>query len=68
MEAINKNIKNLRETLGLTQEEFSGFIDITSSHLSHIESGRRSPSIELFSRICQEFHITPNKLAGKNAD
>jgi len=66
MEQINKKIKELREHLGLTQGEFAGLVDITSGHLSMIEAGKRSPSIDLFTRICETFHITPNSLSRKN--
>ena len=63
MKAINNNIKHLREYHGLTQAEFASVVGTTPQHISMIEKGSRSPSIDLFKRICEEFHITPNRLS-----
>ena len=68
MKAIHNNIKTLRESHGLKLREFAAIAGISVSHLSLIERGERTPSFELFRKICRAFHITPNKLAGDNAD
>lgn len=62
MDQININIKRLREFLGRNQAEFATILGITASHLSMIEAGKRSPSIDLVGRICDETGMKPNKL------
>lgn len=43
---IGNRIRNIRESLSLTREQFSELIDISSSFLSQIERGDKSMSIE----------------------
>jgi len=45
--ACGKRIQNLRENLGMSQEKFSDKLHISRSHLSKIEIGVNSPSIDL---------------------
>ena len=45
-ELINTNIKNLRKSNNLTQEEFAEKIDISIQGLSNIERNRYQPTAE----------------------
>ena len=63
MKQINKNFKGLREYLGLGQAEFAALLDVTPGHISMIEAGKRSPSMDLFTRACGVYHITPTRLS-----
>ncbi|MBQ9974640.1 MAG: helix-turn-helix transcriptional regulator [Oscillospiraceae bacterium] len=50
-------IKNKRESLGLSQYKLAKIVGITQSFINEIESGRKSPSIEVFFRICEALEI-----------
>ena len=45
---IGQVIKYARIENGFSQEQLAELIDITPTHLKHIESGHRKPSIEVF--------------------
>lgn len=49
---IGKNIKNIRQELGLTQEEFAEKLNINSQFLSQVETGRTGISIDNAINIC----------------
>lgn len=50
-------IRNKRELLGLSQYKLAKMVGITQSFMNEIESGRKSPSIEVFFRICEALEI-----------
>ena len=49
---IGRNIQELREKAGYTQEYMSELIGITPNHLSAIERGASGASIETIRRVC----------------
>lgn len=59
---MNKRIKKLRETLGLTQREFAKQIDIGASTLAMFETGDRIPKEIHINRICSEFDVNKDWL------
>lgn len=61
-ELINTNIKNLRKSNNLTQEEFAEKIDISIQGLSNIERNRYQPTADTIDKICKAFKITPAEL------
>lgn len=46
-----KRIKEVRNTLGLSQEAFAEQLDIGRVHLAKIEVGMRAPSIDVLIQI-----------------
>lgn len=52
---MNERIKELRRSLGLTQDEFGGRIGITKSSVSTMESGRSNPSEQTLRSMVREF-------------
>ena len=50
---LGNTIKEARINMNLSQEQFSEMIDISPTHLKHIESEHRKPSIEVLFRIAQ---------------
>lgn len=50
-------IRNAREKKGLTQYKLAKMVGITQSFMNEIESGKKSPSIEVFFRICEALDI-----------
>jgi len=59
---ITSNIKNLRCSRNLTQEEFAEKIGISVQGLSNIERNRYQPTAETVDRICKVFKISPCEL------
>nr|DAY65659.1 MAG TPA: Repressor protein CI [Caudoviricetes sp.] len=50
-------IKEIRKSIGLSQDEFASKIGLTRSNLSQIEIGRNTPSVLLLNDIANIFHI-----------
>lgn len=50
-------VKALREALGHQVGNFAAKCDITHSHLSNIEAGRRQPSAAVTRRIADELGV-----------
>lgn len=57
MEDYRKVIRTKREKLGWSQYKLAKVIGITQSFMNEIESGKKSPSIEVFFRICEALDI-----------
>ncbi len=54
---LGKRIKEIRKFKGLTQEQLSEMIDIETSSLSGIESGRFYPSLHVLEKIASVFDV-----------
>ena len=50
-------IKKKRIEKGLSQNKLAKLVGITQPFMNEIESGRKSPSIEVLIRICEELDI-----------
>ncbi len=48
---IAENIKKLRFELCVSQSEFAKLLKVTSSSISHYESGKRSPNFSAMRKI-----------------
>jgi len=59
---IGKNIRGLRTDLELTQPQVAERADITAVHLSHIETGNSTMSIDCLLRLCAALSTTPNDI------
>lgn len=46
-----------RKAMGLSQYKLAKSIGVTQSFINEIESGKKSPSIEVFFRICEALEI-----------
>lgn len=53
----SEQIKVIRQSLGLTQDEFASRIGISRSALSLLESGKNNPSERTVMLICREFGV-----------
>lgn len=54
---MNSRIKEIRETAGLTQEEFGKRIGSARNTIANYENGNRCPSNAVVIAICKEFNI-----------
>lgn len=59
---LGKRIKQIRNTLGLTQEAFCNKIQLEIPNLSNIENGKSYPSMQTLWKIITAFDIEPNEL------
>lgn len=57
MEDYRKVIRSKREKMGWSQYKLAKIIGITQSFMNEIESGKKSPSIDVFFRICEALEI-----------
>lgn len=62
LKAIGSNIKKFRKIKGLTQAKLAEMIDISTIHMSHMETGSVSMSLECLIKICDSLDITPDDL------
>ena len=59
---IGINIKKYRKAAGLTQEKLAELLNISTVHMSHMECGHVSMSLEILLKLCDFLQITPNQL------
>lgn len=57
MRDFRKVIRGKREKADLSQYKLAQMVGITQSFMNEIESGKKSPSIEVFFRICEALDI-----------
>ncbi|MGU8478435.1 helix-turn-helix domain-containing protein [Clostridium perfringens] len=54
---MNERVKEVRKSLGLTQEQFGKKINMGRSNLSLIESGKVNVSPRVINDICEKFQV-----------
>lgn len=63
---LGKNVRQLRELKGFTQQNLSDAVNISQKTLSRIENGQVSPTFDLLEKICDELKIKINQLLDFN--
>ncbi len=59
---LGKKIQRIRGLHHLTQEELSEKLNISRTHLGHVEQGRKSPSMKLLEKIAKILKVKPQDL------
>ena len=59
---LGNTIRKYRILRGMSQEELAEAVDITPTHLKHIESEHRKPSIEVLFRLVYVLHISLDEI------
>lgn len=54
---IGKRIKQIRKSLGLKQEEFVRNLNISTTSISEIETGKFNPNIELLANMAKVYNV-----------
>jgi len=54
---IGTRIKQLRKSRGLSQEELSEKVEMSSKYLSSIERGKENPTLDTFMKLAQALHV-----------
>lgn len=48
-------VREIRQSIGLTQQEFADKFGLTRRQLIELEKGRGNPTIETLQKVCQPF-------------
>ena len=59
---MNTRIKEIRDSLKLTQEEFGKKIGVARNTIANYENGNRSPGKSVILSICREFNVNEDWL------
>ena len=59
---MNRRIKEIRETLKLSQSGFANMLNLKRNSISLIEVGKRNPSDRTILDICQKFNVSEDWL------
>lgn len=54
---LGRKIQRLRKILGETQEGFAETLNISRTHMGHLEQGRKNPSLKLLAKIAKALKI-----------
>lgn len=58
VETIGKNIKKLREEMGLNQENIASFLGVDQSMVSKVEKGERTLSVDMIEKLACLFGVS----------
>ena len=61
---IGQRIRRIRKAHGLSQEELAERVDISTTHMSHIETGNTKLSLPVFVGIAKALDISTDDLLG----
>ncbi|MEN8878105.1 MAG: helix-turn-helix transcriptional regulator [Hyphomonas sp.] len=64
-EQVGLNIRNLRNSRGLSQEKLALAADLDRSYISEIELAKFSASLDVLERIANALDIDPQELLNK---
>lgn len=62
MQTLGSILRRLRAASGLTQRQLASKAGISTSHLAHVEAGRREPSLQVLRRLAEALHVWPGLL------
>ncbi|MDO4174721.1 MAG: helix-turn-helix transcriptional regulator [Eubacteriales bacterium] len=65
---LGNAIRNARIRQGLTHEELAEMLNITPTHLKHIESEHRRPSIEVLLNLMKYLHLSLDALVFSHSE
>ena len=64
LQQFSDRLKELRQSLNMTQQDFVADIGITASALSAYEKNQKNPSIGVVKRIAEKYHVSIDWLCG----
>jgi transcriptional regulator with XRE-family HTH domain len=59
---FGKLVRAARKERGVRQDDLAGRLGVTAAYLSEIETGRKSPSLDLTLRIGRSLHLNVDRL------
>jgi transcriptional regulator with XRE-family HTH domain len=66
MTLIGAQVREARELLGWTQNEFAGRVGVSTTTISFLENNRRPPADELVAEIRDAFYTAGIRFQGRN--
>ena len=60
--ALGKKLVNIREKLGISQEEFAFKCGLAAAHMGQLERGEKSPTLDTLQKIADGLCITVSDL------
>ncbi len=62
---LGDEIRKARDKSELTQEELSFAAKIDRTYISQLENNKKSPTVDLFLRICEAMGVSASKLIAR---
>lgn len=62
---FGKVIRQVREEKGITQEKLAELAEVDRTYIYRIETGKRSPSLDIVFRIADALKVSPGHLLDK---
>lgn len=59
MLTLGTAIRRLRTAAGFSQSKLAERLDVQASYISHLEAGRREPSLDLIRRMAEVLELPP---------
>lgn len=59
---FGQNVRIFRVYRGMLQKDLAHAAGLSLSHISHLETGKICPSIEVLLTLCFIFNVTPNDM------
>lgn len=60
--AIGRRIRKIRKAQGLSQEELAEKVGISTTHMSHIETGNTKLSLQVFVELSKNLNIRTDEM------
>lgn len=57
-----ENLQRARKQAGISQKELAERLDVYQKDISRWEHGERTPSVEVFARICKELSASADEI------
>jgi transcriptional regulator with XRE-family HTH domain len=64
---VGANVRRLRKSRGLSQEELAGEAGIAMRHLGRIERGEGNPTVEIMGKLAAVLGVHPSDLLAEQA-
>ncbi len=62
MSDLGTNLREVRERLGLTQEQVAERSGVHATEVSRIEAGKRDPQVSTLERLATALEVAPGRL------
>ncbi len=59
---LGRKVQKLRKDTGLSQEKLAEKINISRTHMGHVEQGRKSPSLKVMTKLARALKVKVSEL------
>lgn len=64
---IGKNVRRIRISMGVTQEQLAALSGLSNDYLSRLELGKESPKVETLCKVCDALKVDIVELFQKDS-